>query len=111
MGAGAHFVNGLPDRDADLLTGVRGMPQRISYRGGLLAGVGLLGAALLMVGLGPPGRPTPGTVVLLVVGAVALGAVVTTSLTGHERAAWSFTLLTAASAVAALMVNGAALGT
>ena len=111
MGAGAHFVNGLPDRDADRLTGVRGLPQRMSYRGALLSGVGLLGAALLVVGLGPSGPPTPGTVVLLAIGMAALVGVVATSLTGHERAAWSLTLLTAATAVAALMLNGGALGT
>ena len=110
MGAGAHFVNGLPDREADRLTGVRGLPQRMSYRGALLSGVGLLGAALIVVGLGPPGRPTPGTVVLLAIGMSALVAVVVTSSTGHERTAWSLTLLTAATAVAALMLNGGALG-
>jgi len=109
MGAGAHFVNGLPDRDADQLTGVRGLPQRMSYRGGLLTGVGLLGTALAVVGLGPPGRPTPGTVVLLVIGMSALVAVVVASSTGHERAAWSLTLLTAAAAVGALVLNGSAL--
>jgi len=109
MGAGAHFVNGLPDRDADQLTGVRGLPQRMSYRGGLLTGVGLLGTALVVVGLGPPGRPTPGTVVLLVIGMSALVAVVVASSTGHERAAWSLTLLTAAAAVGALVLNGSAL--
>ncbi len=74
-------------------------------------GVGLLGAALFLVGLGPPGRPAPGTVVLLVIGLFALVAVVASALTGHERTAWSLTLLTAAAAVAALLVNGGTLGT
>jgi 4-hydroxybenzoate polyprenyltransferase len=111
MGAGAHFVNGLPDRDADLRTGVRGLPQRMSHRGELLVGVGLLGGGLVLVGLGPPGRPSPGTVVLLATGVLALVAVVASSMTGHERAAWSLTLLTAATAVAALVVNGGALTT
>lgn len=111
MGAGAHFVNGLADRDADLHTGVRGLPQRMSFRGSLLMGVGLLGAALLLVGLGPPDRPSPGTLVLLAIGVSALVAVVASSLTGRERAAWSLTLLTAATAVAALLVNGGTIGT
>ena len=111
MGAGAHFVNGLADRDADLRMGVHGLPQRMSYRGSLLVGVGLLGAALFLVGLGPPGRPPAGTVVLLVIGSSALVAVVASSLTGHERAAWSLTLLTAATAGVALLVNGATFGT
>jgi 4-hydroxybenzoate polyprenyltransferase len=109
MGAGAHFVNVLPDRDADLRTGVHGLPQRMSYRGSLLVGVGLLGAAVVLIGLGPTGRPTPGTAVPLVVGALALVAVVAATSTGHERAAWSLTLLIAAAAVVALMVNGGAL--
>ena len=111
MGAGAHFVNGLADRDADLRTGVHGLPQRMSYRGSLLVGVGLLAAALFFFCVGPPGRPTPGAVVLLMIGVSALVAVVASSLTGHERAAWSLTLLTAATAVAALLVNGGTLGT
>jgi 4-hydroxybenzoate polyprenyltransferase len=111
LGAGAHFVNGLADRDADLRAGVNGLPQRMSYRGALLVGISLLGVALLLVGLGPPGRPPPGTVALLVIGVSALIAVVVSSLTGHERAAWSLTLLTSATAVAALVVNGGALGT
>jgi 4-hydroxybenzoate polyprenyltransferase len=109
MGAGAHFVNGLADREADKRTGVRGLPQRISYLGGLLTGAGLLAVALALIAVGPPDGPSAGTVGLLVVGFVALAAVVVAALTRHERAAWSLTLVTAVSAVVALVLNGDAL--
>ena len=32
LGVGAHLLNTIPDHDADLRTGVRGLPQRIGPR-------------------------------------------------------------------------------
>lgn len=109
MGAGAHFVNGLADRDADERTGVRGLPQRMSPLGGLLAGAVLLGAALILVAVGSGHDRNPGTLALVAVGVGALVAVVAAALGGHERTAWTLTLVTAAAAVLALVANGSAL--
>jgi 4-hydroxybenzoate polyprenyltransferase len=111
MGAGGHFVNTLADRDDDALTGVRGLPQRVSRTASLLIGTLLLGLALAVLAIGPAGTPSPTTIVLLALGVTAVVGVVATSVTGHDRAAWSLTLVTAGSAVLALVVNGNALTT
>lgn len=106
LGAGAHFVNGLPDRTADAATGVRGLPQRLPARGGLLVGAGLLAVGLATVVLGPPGAPDPPAVTLLVGGAAAIVAMVIAAANGHERAAWSLTIVVAGLAVAGLLASG-----
>ncbi|HET8659050.1 MAG TPA: UbiA family prenyltransferase [Micromonosporaceae bacterium] len=58
LGAGAHFVNVLPDLADDARTGVRGLPHRLGPAGSWLAGgVLLLGSTAALV-LGPPGPPS-----------------------------------------------------
>jgi len=109
MGSGAHFVNTLADRDADAATGVRGLPQRLSAPGSLVTGALLMGTALGVLAVGPPGSPSAVTTVLLAVGAAALAGVIVAAVTARERTAWSLTLVVAATAVAALVVNGDAL--
>lgn len=55
LGVGAHAANVLPDIDADLDAGVRGLPQRLgARRARFLAATALLAATLLLV-LAPPG--------------------------------------------------------
>ncbi len=57
LGAGAHFLNVLPDLADDARTGVRGLPHRLGATGSwVAAAVLLLGATGLLV-FGPPGRP------------------------------------------------------
>jgi heme o synthase len=57
LGAGAHFVNTLPDLADDARTGVRGLPHRLGPRGSLVAAAVLLLAATAMLAFGPPGPP------------------------------------------------------
>ncbi|GAA2375725.1 UbiA family prenyltransferase [Dactylosporangium salmoneum] len=57
LGAGAHFVNTLPDLDDDARTGVRGLPHLLGRRGSLAAAAGLLLAATAALAFGPPGPP------------------------------------------------------
>jgi protoheme IX farnesyltransferase len=57
LGAGAHFVNALPDLDDDVRTGVRGLPHLLGRRGSLAAAAGLLLAATAALAFGPPGPP------------------------------------------------------
>ncbi|WP_432833989.1 UbiA family prenyltransferase [Dactylosporangium sp. CA-092794] len=57
LGAGAHFVNTLPDLDDDVRTGVRGLPHLLGRRGSLLAAAVLLLAATATLAFGPPGPP------------------------------------------------------
>jgi heme o synthase len=55
LGAGAHFVNALPDFAADARTGVRGLPHRLGATGSLVTcGLLLLGATVALAA-GPPG--------------------------------------------------------
>ena len=109
LGAGAHFVNTLPDRAADRAVGVRALPHRFPETVSLLIGALLLGAATAVVGVAPDGRPGGVGAVLLVASGVAVVAVVGTAVAGRPRAAWSLTLCTAGLAVSALLVNGTAL--
>ena len=59
LGAGAHFVNALPDLADDARTGIRGLPHRLGAERSLLAaGILLLGATAALA-FGPPGPATP----------------------------------------------------
>ena len=58
LGAGAHFVNALPDLGDDARTGVRGLPHLLGQRGSLVAAGLLLLAATAMLVFGPPGPPS-----------------------------------------------------
>jgi 4-hydroxybenzoate polyprenyltransferase len=57
LGAGAHFVNTLPDLDDDLRTGIRGLPHVLGRRGSLLTAAVLLLGATFCLAVGPPGPP------------------------------------------------------
>ncbi|WVK84123.1 UbiA family prenyltransferase [Dactylosporangium sp. AC04546] len=59
LGAGAHFVNTLPDLDDDIRTGVRGLPQMFGRAGSLFASAVLLLGATGVLAFGPPGPPPP----------------------------------------------------
>jgi 4-hydroxybenzoate polyprenyltransferase len=84
VGLGAHFANVLPDLDADLRSGVRGLPQVVAARWGpgaarACALVLLLSASALLVAEASPARRWIAVVglccscVLAVVGAVGKG--------------------------------------
>lgn len=103
LGAGAHFVNTLPDQAADLRLGVRGLPQRIGRSASVVAGALLLAAAGLLLAVAPPGRPA---VVLLVAQLATVAGIVTAAIARHERAAWSLTIVAALFAVALLITQG-----
>ncbi|MFE0465155.1 UbiA family prenyltransferase [Kitasatospora sp. NPDC058965] len=57
LGVGAHLTNVLPDIEADLACGIRGLPHRLGPgRSRALAALTLLAASAVLV-LGPPGAP------------------------------------------------------
>ena len=56
LGTGAHFLNVVPDVEADLAAGVRGLPQRLGAARAAVVGAVLLAAAVLVVTIGP-GHP------------------------------------------------------
>jgi 4-hydroxybenzoate polyprenyltransferase len=109
LGMGAHFVNTLPDQGDDLREGIRGVPQRIGRTPSLLAGASLLLAAGVVLAVLPAGTPGAASLALLAVQAACVAALVVVARLGHERAAWSLTLASAALAVALLLAQGSSL--
>jgi 4-hydroxybenzoate polyprenyltransferase len=110
LGVGAHVTNVLPDIEADLAAGVRGLPQRLGRsRGRLLAPVPLLAAAAVLV-FGPPGPAGPaGWVALAVTGALAVATVRSAGGDTRSRLPFLTTLAMAVTAVALLLLHGDAL--
>ncbi len=53
LGLAAHFANVLPDLRADARTGVRGLPQRLGPRVGVVVMAAALAAAAMVLGVSP----------------------------------------------------------
>jgi 4-hydroxybenzoate polyprenyltransferase len=82
LGGAAHVANVAPDVADDLATGVRGLPHRIGAVPAAVAGALLLGAATLLLVVGPAGTPgAPGWVAVV----LAVPAVVVAALAGGSR--------------------------
>jgi 4-hydroxybenzoate polyprenyltransferase len=82
LGGAAHVANVAPDVADDLATGVRGLPHRLGAVPSAVAGALLLGAATLLLVLGPAGPPEPlGWVAV----ALAVPGVVVAALAGSRR--------------------------
>ncbi|WUN36005.1 UbiA family prenyltransferase [Kitasatospora sp. NBC_00315] len=109
LGVGAHLTNVLPDIDADLRVGVRGLPQRLGRgRTRALAPVPLLAASVLLV-FGPPGPVGGwGWAALAVTGALAVAVVLPGGAAAESRRPFLATLAMAATAVGLLLLHGAA---
>jgi 4-hydroxybenzoate polyprenyltransferase len=108
LGAAAHLANVAPDLEDDLATGVRGLPHRLGARGSAVTGAVLLGAASLVLVLGPDGPPTvTGWAGLaLAVPAVAVAALAGTAR--FRRLAFPAVLLLTVLDVLLLLAGGAA---
>ncbi|GAA1018462.1 membrane protein [Acrocarpospora pleiomorpha] len=106
LGFGAHLANVLPDIDADLATGVCGLPQRLGARRvRALAPVPLLLAAALLV-LAPPGSPGPPGWTALAAASI-LTAASWTFGARRPRAPFVTAIAVAAVGVALLLARGA----
>ncbi|MEO6122722.1 MAG: UbiA family prenyltransferase [Ilumatobacteraceae bacterium] len=109
MGAGAHFVNTLPDLADDVSGGVVGLPHRLGETGSLLTGAALLGVASAVVA---HSGHTPLTALSrsLAIGAeTSVLGVLVAAATGRQRAAWTLSLATAATTVALFLSRGDAM--
>ena len=106
LGAGAHFVNALPDLADDARTGVRGLPQRLGPRRGLLAGALLLGAGVLVVTLGPGGSLGGVRAASLGAGLGCVTGAVLAGVAGRARLAFPLAIATSACVVVALLGQG-----
>jgi len=109
LGGAAHVANVAPDVDDDLATGVRGLPHRIGPVPSAVTGAVLLGAASLLLVLGPPGPPS---VLGWAACVLAAPAVVLAALAGSPRArrlAFPAVMLLTVLDVVLLLAGGAAL--
>lgn len=87
LGVGAHLVNVLPDLADDAATGVRGLPHRLGERRSSALAAAVLVAATVVIVLGAPvGSVAVASVSLVVVGGLALLALVTTGRTPFRAA-------------------------
>jgi 4-hydroxybenzoate polyprenyltransferase len=110
LGAAAHLANVAPDLEDDLATGIRGLPHRLGARTSALTAALLLGAASLVLVLGPEGPPTVAGWAGLV---VAVPAVVVAALAGSarwRRLAFPAVMLLTVVDVVLLRLGGAAVG-
>jgi 4-hydroxybenzoate polyprenyltransferase len=108
LGAAAHLANVAPDLEDDLATGVRGLPHRLGARVSAVTGAVLLGAASLVLVLGPDGPPTTTGWAVLV---LAVPAVVVAALAGtprFRRLAFPAVMLLTVLDVVLLLAGGAA---
>jgi 4-hydroxybenzoate polyprenyltransferase len=109
LGGAAHAANVAPDVADDLATGVRGLPHRIGAVPSAVAGALLLGAATLLLVLGPAGAPDAPewTAVVLAVPVVALAALA--GSTRWRRLAFPAVLLLTVLDVVLLVLGGGSL--
>ena len=110
LGVGAHFLNVVPDVEADLASGVRGLPQRLGAGRSAVLGALLLWVACVLVVLGP-GATVPGWALAgLGVGAVtAASAAVLGRRRTSSRAPFLLAVTTAAVAVTLIVSRGSEL--
>jgi 4-hydroxybenzoate polyprenyltransferase len=109
LGGAAHVANVAPDVAEDLATGVRGLPHRVGPVASAVTGAVLLGAASLLLVLGPAGPPSA---LGWAAGALAAPAVVLAALAGNPRArrlAFPAVLVLTVLDVVLLLAGGAAL--
>lgn len=107
LGSAAHFANAIPDIDADLATGVRGLPHRLgaTASAALASALVLLTSVILVVG--PPGPVSPaGLVALPLSGAVLVVGGLLARRPG-SRAAFNALLVVAVIDVVLLVATGA----
>jgi 4-hydroxybenzoate polyprenyltransferase len=108
LGAAAHLANAAPDLEDDLATGVRGLPHRLGARISAITAALLLGAASIVLVVGPDGPPTAAGWVGL---ALALPAVAVAAAAGTERfrrIAFPAVMLLTVLDVVLLLLSGAA---
>ena len=104
LGLCAHLTNGVKDVDADALTAVRGLPQRLGpRRSGLLSASLLLATALVVV---PGGSPSTISVVLAgAAGALAVAYAAMLAGRRPSRHAFTVNLLAVALLIAAVIAR------
>ncbi len=107
LGFAAHFANVLPDLAADAAAGVRGLPQRLGRRTGVLVMAASLAAASVVLGFGPrTGSVVFGSAVSATGVAAALVAAAAATRAPDSALAFRLTLLIAVMDVGLLVTVG-----
>jgi len=109
LGAGAHFVNVLPDLESDRSTGVSGLPHRLGFMISLVLGAVLVAASTVVIALSAATSTGRFRFSLVAVAVVGLIGICAAGLSGRQRTAWPLTLCLAGISVIALIVNGSSI--
>ncbi|MFL6100601.1 MAG: UbiA family prenyltransferase [Actinomycetales bacterium] len=109
LGVGAHFANTVKDVDADALTGVRGLPQRLGPQWSLVVAAAAVAAAGAAVVAATPRAAAAWVLSLLAVLATVAAAVL--AARGLRRLAFPGVVLGAALVVVGVVLSGTAVGT
>jgi 4-hydroxybenzoate polyprenyltransferase len=106
LGAGAHFVNALPDLEDDRRLGVNGLPHRLGIVPSVVCGTALIAVATLVLLFAPEGRPSGLAIALAVPALLSVTAVAILVARNQLRSAWTFVLIAAGAAALVLVVQG-----
>jgi 4-hydroxybenzoate polyprenyltransferase len=104
LGVAAHFLNVIPDMEADRSTAVRGLPHRLGLRGSVLLACAVLGVVLALV-LVATGPPVGGQVAGAAVAVGLIAGVVWAGLRGRARIGFRLTIAAAAAIVAVFLLS------
>jgi 4-hydroxybenzoate polyprenyltransferase len=108
LGFGAHFANVLPDLRADQATGVRGLPQRVCARTGVIVMAVALAAASVVLGFGPASASMAYSLFASGAGLIIAGTAAIAAIRNPESpAAFRITLLIAVLDVGLLLASAA----
>ena len=108
MGGAAHLANVAPDLEDDLATGVRGLPHRLGAVPAAVLGAVLMGAAVVVLVLGPEGPPSAAGWSSLVAAAPAVLLAALAGSARFRRAAFPAVLVLTVLVVVLLVAGGAA---
>jgi 4-hydroxybenzoate polyprenyltransferase len=109
LGGAAHVANVAPDVDDDLATGVRGLPHRMGAVPSAVAGALLLGAATLLLVLGPDGPPDAAAWAAVAVAVPAVGVAALAGSARLRRLAFPAVMLLTVLDVVLLLIGGGSL--
>lgn len=109
LGIGAHFVNVLPDLEADRATGVCGLPHRLGYMPSLVIGALFIASSTVVIATSESESTNRFRISLLALAVISAIAICVAGVSGRHRAAWTLTLCLAGASVVALIANGSSI--
>lgn len=109
LGIGAHFVNVLPDLEADQATGVYGMPHRLGFMTSLVFGALCIASSNIVIATCASESTNRFRISLLALTVVGAFVICVAGLSGRHRAAWTLTLCSAGVGVVGLIANGSSI--